>query len=42
MRVVIFQGQYGIYKKDELDLPMPRIQTCLGLYALSEQHNVMV
>ena len=42
MRVVIFQGQYGIFKKEGIDLSMPAIQTCLGLYALSEQHDYLV
>lgn len=42
MRVVIFQGQYGIFKKDGLDLSMPAVQTCLGLYALSDQHDYLL
>ncbi|EKN4180598.1 hypothetical protein ACX1H4_19615 [Yersinia enterocolitica] len=42
MRVVIFQGQYGIFKKDWLDLSMPAVQTCLGLYALSDQHDYLL
>lgn len=42
MRVVIFQGQYGIFKKNGLDLSMPAVQTCLGLYALSEQHDYLL
>lgn len=42
MRVVIFQGQYGIFKKDNLDLSMPGIQTCVGLYALSDQHDYLL
>jgi hypothetical protein len=40
MRAVIFQGQYGIFDKEGLDLSMPAIQTCLGLYAESERHVV--
>lgn len=42
MRVVIFQGQYGIFKKTGLDLSMPAVQTCLGLYALSEQDDYLL
>lgn len=42
MRVVIFQGQYGIFKKTGLDLSMPAVQTCLGLYAISEQHDYIL
>lgn len=42
MRVVIYQGQYGIFKKNGLDLSMPAIQTCLGLYALSDQHDYLL
>lgn len=42
MRVVVFQGQYGLFKKEGLDLSMPAIQTCLGLYAVSEQHDYLL
>ncbi len=42
MRVVIFQGQYGIFKKTGLELSMPAVQTCLGLYAFSEQHDYLL
>lgn len=42
MRVVIFQGQYGIYKRTNLDLSMPSVQTCLGLYALSDHHDYIL
>lgn len=42
MRIVIFQGQYGIFKKDDLDLSMPAVQTCLGLYAESDQHDYLL
>ncbi|VDZ51337.1 hypothetical protein [Serratia odorifera] len=40
MRAVIFQGQYGIFEKEGLDLSMPAVQTCLGLYTESERHVV--
>ncbi|MGP3147007.1 hypothetical protein [Serratia bockelmannii] len=40
MRAVIFQGQYGIFEKEGLDLSMPAVQTCLGLYAESKRHVV--
>lgn len=42
MRVVIFQGQYGFFEKDELELSMPAIQNCIGLYAESDQHNYLL
>jgi hypothetical protein len=42
MRVVVFQGQYGIFKRNGLDLSMPAIQTCIGLYALSDQHDYLL
>ncbi|WP_237932828.1 hypothetical protein [Buttiauxella sp. S19-1] len=42
MRVVVYQGQYGVFKKDELDLTMPAVQTCIGLYAISEQHDYIL
>ncbi len=42
MRTVIFQGQYGIFKREGLDLCMPAIQSCLGLYALSDQHDYLL
>ncbi|MBS1207162.1 MAG: hypothetical protein H6R25_4061 [Proteobacteria bacterium] len=42
MRVVVFQGQYGIFKREDLDLSMPAVQTCLGLYALSDQHDYLL
>lgn len=42
MRVVIFQGQYGIFKKDNLDLSMLEVQACVGLYALSDQHDYLL
>lgn len=42
MRVVVFQGQYGIFKREGLDLSMPAIQSCLGLYALSAQHDYLL
>lgn len=42
MRVVIFQGQYGIFKREGLDLSMPAVQTCLGLYAISDQHDYLL
>lgn len=41
-RVVIFQGQYGIFKRANLDLSMPAIQTCIGLYAVSDQHDYLL
>lgn len=40
MRVVVYQGQYGIFEKDGLDLSMPAVQTCLGLYAESKKYVV--
>ncbi|WP_273974537.1 hypothetical protein [Serratia ureilytica] len=40
MRAVIFQGQYGIFEKEGLDLSMPAVQTCLGLYAESKRYVV--
>lgn len=42
MRVVVFQGQYGIFKREDLDLSMPALQCCLGLYALSDQHDYLL
>jgi len=33
MRVVVFQGQFGIFRTDDLDLSMPAIQTCIGVFA---------
>lgn len=42
MRVVIFQGQYGIFNRKGLDLSMPGVQSCLGLYALSTQHDYIL
>ncbi|SFT62633.1 hypothetical protein SAMN05192562_1011194 [Kosakonia arachidis] len=42
MRVVVFQGQYGVFKREDLDLSMPAVQTCLGLYALSDQHDYLL
>lgn len=42
MKVIIFQGQYGIFKTDGLDLSMPAVQTCLGLYALSDNNKYIL
>ncbi|MCM7506574.1 hypothetical protein [Enterobacter kobei] len=42
MRVVIFQGQYGIFQTAGLNLSMPAVQSCLGLYALSEKQDYIL
>ena len=34
MRVVIFQGQYGVFSTRYLSLSMPAVQTCIGVVAL--------
>ena len=34
MRVVIFQGQYGVFPVRGLSLSMPAVQTCIGMHAI--------
>ncbi|EBD4389303.1 hypothetical protein CT856_06045 [Salmonella enterica] len=36
MRVVVCQGQFGVFKEEGLDLSMPAIQTCIGVFG----HNI--
>ena len=41
-RVVVFQGQYGVFPTRGLSLSMPAVQTCIGVFGIHDSGQTLV